>query len=162
MKNSRSFVPLNDSQMGIYLDCFQNPESTMYNIPVCHRYKTGQVDVPRLADSVRQALAYFTRELGGVEVDSNLPVDRPDAAPGLQGSLLAMELDVPFDNVEQIARRYDVTKGTIFLTAFAYALADHRPAGEPVLHRGQRPPSRASAVPYGGNVCPHAPVLCEI
>lgn len=251
MKNSSSFVPLNDSQMGIYLDCFQNPESTMYNIPVCHRYESGQVDVARLADAVhqalehfeafhlyigqqdglpfmmrqettefavecrsaqesefeqrktafvrpfdlthaplfraqiittpesvyllvdahhilsdgtsmsvlgdairdayqgipilpellvpsvqsqleqqdapqekaREALAYFTKELGGVEVDSNLPVDRPDATSSLQGNLLKMELDVPFDTVEQIARRFDVTKGTIFLTAFAYALA---------------------------------------
>ena len=59
MKNSSSFVPLNDSQMGIYLDCFQNPESTMYNIPVCRRYKSGQVDIARLADSVRQALEHF-------------------------------------------------------------------------------------------------------
>lgn len=242
-------APLNDSQMGIYLDCFQNPESTMYNIPVCRRYESGQVDVARLADAVGQALehfeafhlyigqqdglpvmmrqettefavecrgaqeseleqiktafvrpfdltraplfraqilttpksvyllidahhilsdgtsmsvlgdairdayhgipilpelltpsvqsqleqqdedkalkalAYFTEVLGGVEVDSNLPVDRPDALSSLQGNLLKMELDVPFDTVEGIARRYDVTKGTIFLTAFAYALA---------------------------------------
>ena len=249
MKNSSSFVPLNDSQIGIYLDCFQNPESTMYNIPVCHRYESGQVDVARLADAVhqalehfeafhlyigqqdglpvmmrqettefavecctaqeseleqrktafvrpfdlthaplfraqiittpesvyllidahhilsdgtsmsvlgdairdayqgipilpellvpsvqsqleqqdkekaREALAYFTKELGGVEVDSNLPVDLPDATSSLQGYLLKMKLDVPFDTVEQIARQFDVTKGTIFLTAFAYALA---------------------------------------
>ena len=59
MKNSSSFLPLNDSQMGIYLDCFQNPESTMYNIPVCRRYKSGQVDIARLADSVCQALEHF-------------------------------------------------------------------------------------------------------
>ena len=244
-------APLNDSQMGIYLDCFQNSESTMYNIPLCHRYEPDQVDVVRLADAVhqalehfeafhlyigqrdglpvmmrqettefaveclsaqesefdrlktafirpfdlshgplfraqiittpesvyllidahhilsdgtsmsvlgdairdayqgipllpellgpsaqswmeqqdtskekaRQALAYFTKELDGVEVDSNLPIDRPDETFRLQGNLLTMELDVPLETVEQIARRYDVTKGTIFLTAFAYALA---------------------------------------
>ena len=74
-------------------------------------------------EKAREALAYFTKELGGVEVDSNLPVDLPDATSSLQGNLLKMKLDVPFDTVEQIARQFDVTKGTIFLTAFAYALA---------------------------------------
>lgn len=45
-KIQKDFYPLTDSQMGVFLECMQSPESLMYNIPIC-------LDIPVQADEVR-------------------------------------------------------------------------------------------------------------
>lgn len=244
-------APLNDSQMGVYLDQMNDTESTKYNIPVIRFYETDKVDLDRLVQALRQALLHFEtahiyigmdgllpvmlyqddisldipvinssendiqqishdfvcpfhlgqaplfrsqivcteqgiyvmidyhhmisdgntiallseaieaaydgtplvpeeitlaeqahsehdshvqekrkkdekwfiERLDGLDIDSNFPIDRPDTKADMAGKRIETVLEVPFDTIEQTAKRYGVTKGNIFISAFAYALA---------------------------------------
>ncbi len=40
-EDKKEWYPLTDSQMGVFLECASNPQSTMYNIPVCFRIPAG-------------------------------------------------------------------------------------------------------------------------
>lgn len=54
----REHYPLTDSQMGVYLECIEHPESTMYNIPFLCRASAGDaIKIDRLQDAVRKAVA---------------------------------------------------------------------------------------------------------
>ena len=48
--------PLTDSQMGVYLECINYPETTMYNIPMCCELPAG-LDGERFRDAVKKAVA---------------------------------------------------------------------------------------------------------
>ncbi|MDE5967153.1 MAG: amino acid adenylation domain-containing protein, partial [Lachnospiraceae bacterium] len=48
--------PLTDSQMGVYLECVNEPEATMYNIPMCCKLP-ADLDRERFKDSVKKAVA---------------------------------------------------------------------------------------------------------
>ena len=48
--------PLTSSQMGIYLECMQNPNGTMYNIPCCYILKKADFDIDRLKGSIKKAI----------------------------------------------------------------------------------------------------------
>ncbi len=49
--------PLTDSQMGVYLECIEHPESTMYNIPFLLRAGAGQKpDIERFKNAICTAI----------------------------------------------------------------------------------------------------------
>lgn len=50
-EEEKAFYPLTDSQLGVFLECLQSPESVMYNIPFCF---TAPKDVD--ADKLKKAL----------------------------------------------------------------------------------------------------------
>ena len=52
----RKEFPLTDSQMGVYLECVNDPEATMYNIPMCCELPEN-IDVIRFREAVREAVA---------------------------------------------------------------------------------------------------------
>ena len=52
-KNLGSPVPLSYTQMGVYVECVNNPESTIYNIPGLLSYPAG-VEADKLADAVKR------------------------------------------------------------------------------------------------------------
>ena len=53
---ARTEWPLTDSQMGVYLECINDPEGTMYNIPMCCELPEN-VDGIRFREAVRKAVA---------------------------------------------------------------------------------------------------------
>lgn len=52
----RSEYPLTDSQMGVYLECINQPEGTMYNIPMCCELPED-IDRERFAQAVKKAVS---------------------------------------------------------------------------------------------------------
>lgn len=48
--------PLTDSQMGVYLECINDPEGTMYNIPMCCELPKA-IDTGRFKETVKKAVA---------------------------------------------------------------------------------------------------------
>lgn len=52
----RTEYPLTDSQMGVYLECVNDPESTMYNIPMCCELP-ADLDTERFREAVERAVA---------------------------------------------------------------------------------------------------------
>ncbi|MCI9446163.1 MAG: amino acid adenylation domain-containing protein [Lachnospiraceae bacterium] len=52
----REEYPLTDSQLGVYLECANDPETTMYNIPMCCELP-GSLDKERFLESVKKAVA---------------------------------------------------------------------------------------------------------
>lgn len=52
----RKEFPLTDSQMGVYLECINEPEGTMYNIPMCCELP-GTLDKDRFIQAVQKAVA---------------------------------------------------------------------------------------------------------
>lgn len=48
--------PLTDSQMGVYLECVNDPKSKMYNIPMCCELPQN-IDLDRFRQAVKQAVA---------------------------------------------------------------------------------------------------------
>ncbi len=52
----RTQWPLTDSQMGVYLECVNEPESTMYNIPMCCELPED-IDEGRFREAVKRAVA---------------------------------------------------------------------------------------------------------
>ena len=61
--------PLTSSQMGIYLECMQNPNGTMYNIPCCYILKKADFDISRLKESIKKAILNHKRLQ--VKIDSS-------------------------------------------------------------------------------------------
>ena len=78
---------LTDSQLGIYLECVQNPAATMYNIPCRFRFPNGAgVDAGRLPDAIRavvDAYPVFRTKTGMLDgepaliPDGTLPCEIP-------------------------------------------------------------------------------------
>ena len=66
---------------------------------------------------------WFINLLDGIETDSNLTVDFPDEQLSDIAEIFEKKSDIPFDLVSECAEKYHVTKGNIFIAAFAYALA---------------------------------------
>ena len=66
---------------------------------------------------------YFINKFDGIDVDSSLPIDLPDNTPDFAGECVSVDLDISSDALTAAAKKYGVTKGNIFTTAFAYALA---------------------------------------
>ena len=48
-------LPLSESQKGVYMQCLEDPESLMYNIPMMHRLPAG-TDAGRYVDAVKGAV----------------------------------------------------------------------------------------------------------
>ena len=47
---------LTDSQVGVYLECINDPQATMYNIPMCCELP-AEIDMKRFKDAVKKAVA---------------------------------------------------------------------------------------------------------
>lgn len=60
----RDFYPLTDSQLGVFLECMQSPESVMYNIPFCLT-APGDTDVPRLQRALETVVRHYPALLVG-------------------------------------------------------------------------------------------------
>lgn len=46
---------LTSSQNGVYFENYQNPERTMYNLPICYKFEKG-IDANRLYEAVKKTL----------------------------------------------------------------------------------------------------------
>ncbi len=56
--DKKEWYPLTDSQMGVFLECAANPQSTMYNIPVCFRLPAG-ADLKRWKEAAEQMASRY-------------------------------------------------------------------------------------------------------
>lgn len=52
----REYYPMTAGQLGVYLECVLNPESTMYNLPYCLTFEKGTMDPGRLAGAFEKAI----------------------------------------------------------------------------------------------------------
>ena len=52
----RKEYPLTDSQMGVYLECVNDPDATMYNIPMCCELPEN-IQLERFKNAVQKAVA---------------------------------------------------------------------------------------------------------
>ncbi len=66
---------------------------------------------------------YFERQLSGVDIDSNLLSDRPDASASTAGEFVVFAPQISSVEVEQFTHAHGITENTLFLSAFALALA---------------------------------------
>lgn len=65
--------PLTSSQMGIYLECMQNPNGTMYNIPCCYILKKADFDISRLKESIKKAILNHKRLQVNIDSSTGTP-----------------------------------------------------------------------------------------
>ncbi|WP_288175311.1 non-ribosomal peptide synthetase [Sporofaciens musculi] len=69
----RDVYPLTDSQMGVYLECVNDPEATMYNIPMCCELPK-KIDLNRFKEAVGLAVARHTSFGVNIALDNGAPV----------------------------------------------------------------------------------------
>ncbi|MDE5699144.1 MAG: amino acid adenylation domain-containing protein [Lachnospiraceae bacterium] len=69
----RAEYPLTDSQMGVYLECANNPESTMYNIPM-YCELPEDLDRERFRDAVKKAVAMHPSFGVNIALSKGMPV----------------------------------------------------------------------------------------
>ena len=67
--------PLTDSQMGVYLECVNEPKATMYNIPMCCELPAG-LDRERFVDAVKKAVAMHPAFGVNIALSEGTPVMR--------------------------------------------------------------------------------------
>ncbi len=72
---SRESYPLTDSQMGVYLECMNHPEGTMYNIPMCCELPED-IDCEKFCRAVEQAVAMHPAFGVGIATEDGMPVMR--------------------------------------------------------------------------------------
>lgn len=85
-------------------------------------YETALKETPEYT----QSKDFFDKLLGGVETDSNLIPDEPSSLSGeKENRVLLLELGdaLPCDELRKKVKQLGVTEGTLFLSAFSYALA---------------------------------------
>ncbi len=88
--SDRDSYPLTPSQMGIYLACTQNPQSTMYNTPCCYTFpKSCGIDTDRLIKAVGSAVKNHQSFSFVIDDSSGTPVMKKRPA----------EVEVPVINV---------------------------------------------------------------
>lgn len=75
----RTQWPLTDSQMGVYLECLNHPEGTMYNIPMCCELP-GDIDSDRFCEAVRHAVAMHPAFGVSIVTSKGMPVMKSCAA----------------------------------------------------------------------------------
>ncbi len=66
---------------------------------------------------------YFLNKFDGINVDSNLPIDKPDEEPTYACDRLDRKLSLPYGDFDELAKKHQVTKGNLLIAAFAYCLA---------------------------------------
>ena len=49
---------LTSSQNGVYFENYQNPERTMYNLPICYKFEKG-IDANRLYEAVKKLCSKY-------------------------------------------------------------------------------------------------------
>ncbi|MCI8665297.1 MAG: amino acid adenylation domain-containing protein [Dorea sp.] len=69
----RDEYPLTDSQMGVYLECVNDPEATMYNIPMCCELPKD-VRLNQFKDAVRKAVARHSSFGVNIMLNKGTPV----------------------------------------------------------------------------------------
>lgn len=76
-------------------------------------------------DAYKEAQAYFEEKLAGIDGDSSLYADfaPEDPAGTAKRLLISTHEAVSSEEIEMFAKRAEVTESTLFLGAFAYALA---------------------------------------
>ncbi len=67
-------VPLSDSQLGVYLECINNPESCKYNIPFEYVFPKESIDTERLTAALNRVIARFSAFRAFVEIENGVPV----------------------------------------------------------------------------------------
>lgn len=71
----RTQYTLTDSQMGVYLECVEFPESTMYNIPMCCELPRD-LDWENFKNAVQKAVAMHPAFGVNISLDEGTPVMR--------------------------------------------------------------------------------------
>ena len=70
--------PLTPSQMGIYLACINDPNGTMYNIPVCYTFdNSANINIDALVKAIKVAVKNHEGLRFCVDASSGTPVMRP-------------------------------------------------------------------------------------
>lgn len=134
-EEKRELYPLTPSQMGIYLSCMHNPQSTMYNIPCVFRFDKGAIDIDRLKESVEKAVnnhpvtrAYIDNSTGSPmmklrsSIDVDIPVIQVDSL-----EKAAEEFVKPFDLEKDILIRFAVfecDEQAMFIMDFHHIISD--------------------------------------
>ncbi len=72
----RKEFPLTDAQMGVYLECVNEPEATMYNIPMCCELPLD-IDTQKFQDAVRKAVAMYPSFGVNIGLSEGVPVMCP-------------------------------------------------------------------------------------
>ncbi len=139
---------LTDSQMGVYLECVNDPTSKMYNIPMCCELPKD-IDKDRFLQAVKKAISlldmavfqetvkdtpkyqkareYFKNKLMDTEAGDILLKDYKPKTVSAEGGTVRMALgeEVSVMLVEQFAKQKGISENTLFLGAFAYALGKY-------------------------------------
>lgn len=66
---------LTDSQIGVYLECVNDPQSTMYNIPMCCELPAA-IDVDKFKDAVKKAVSMHPSFGVNIALNKGTPVMR--------------------------------------------------------------------------------------
>ena len=106
--------PLTPSQMGIYLACINDPNGTMYNIPVCYTFdKSANINIDALVKAIKTAVKNHEGMRFCVDASSGTPVMRPHN----------YEADIPVINIpdseletakSDFVKPFDLQKGPLF------------------------------------------------
>ncbi|MCQ4635722.1 amino acid adenylation domain-containing protein [Anaerovorax odorimutans] len=112
-REEKDFYPLTDSQMGVFLECLQNPTGVMYNIPFAFTIPEG-VDLQRF----RQALLDTVKHYPVMGIAVRQQDETYGMVPGA-----AQEFEIPLEKVSQkqleqikesFVRPFDLEKGPLF------------------------------------------------
>ncbi len=109
-----SEYPLTPSQMGIYLACINDPNGTMYNIPVCYTFdNSANINADALTEAIKAAVKNHEGLRFCVDASSGTPLMRPHN----------YEADIPVINVpdseletakQDFVKPFDLQNGPLF------------------------------------------------
>lgn len=100
----QEYYTLTDSQMGVYLECDANPDSTMYNIPLVYRAsRTDQLNLSNLQSAVQSAIARHPSLSVSLTKVDDMPVMKRDGFP-----------------IRVTVTEMDETKATKYLSTFIH------------------------------------------
>ena len=72
--DSADEMPLSDSQMGVYLDCLEDPETCKYNIPFVYTFTDGNVNAAKLKEAAEKVLESYSAFSIGISLKEGTPV----------------------------------------------------------------------------------------
>ncbi|MEF9917179.1 MAG: amino acid adenylation domain-containing protein [Lachnospiraceae bacterium] len=117
-REEREYYPLTDSQMGVYLECVAEPESTMYNIPFAfHAPKESGLQIEKLERALKETvLAYPVFHVvidttgGEISMKKQIPGE-------IHVQRLTAKMSELRNIKEEFVRPFDLEKGPLFCLA---------------------------------------------
>ena len=105
-----SFIPLTDSQLGVYFECLQNPSSTTYNI-LFSAVLPEKTDLERLARAAEEAVQLYPALFCTFRMENGVPGMIPGKG---EAEVPLMMTRNPEGAIRDFLRPFDLEKGPLF------------------------------------------------